>query len=123
MIRAVAVVVLAAAVLAAPVAAAGGGTRTIALVTKGKVRAAVTAHETSGGKAPTAAITVIGYRSAAGHRWQRTRTQRLTGTFFWKTVTGPLALCRIVLSGSTLTISVRVTPSIGCGRTNRIALG
>lgn len=107
------------AVLAAPAAAAAGTAKTIVVVTQGFMRAVVAAHKTSGGQAPTAAITVTVYR-VDRHAWHHIRTHRLTGTFFWKTVTAPQTLCRLELAGARLSISVLVSPSIGCSKTSTV---
>ena len=69
------------AVLAAPAAAAAGTAKTIVVVTQGSMRAVVAAHKTSGGHAPTAAITFTVYR-VDRHAWRRSRTHRPRGTFF-----------------------------------------
>jgi hypothetical protein len=107
----------------APAASAGAASKTIAVVTHGDVRAVVSARKTSDGRAPTAAITVTGYRSTPSHRWVRGHRAAVAGTFFWKTVTAPHAVCRIRLSGSALSLSLLVTPSIGCSTTRTTALG
>jgi len=107
------------AVLAVPAAAVVGTAKTIVVVTHGSMRAVVAAHKTSGGQAPTAAITVTVYR-VDRHAWHRTRNHRLTSTFFWRTVTAPHALCRLELAGTRLSISVLISPSIGCSKTSTV---
>jgi hypothetical protein len=106
----------------APAAEAGTTNATIATVTHGSVRAVVIAHRTSSGPSPSASVTVTAYRSTGAHRWVRGRRTSLGGGYFWKTVTAPHDICRLRLRGTTLTISLLVTPSIGCGRTRTARL-
>ena len=119
MTRTTALAAATAALFAAPVAAASGTQKTIAIVTEGNLRAVVVAHKRSGGNAPTAAITVTGYRTD-GHVWHRTRSHRLTATFFWKTVTAPQGVCRLELNSVKLSLSLLVSPSIGCSKTSAL---
>jgi hypothetical protein len=121
MLRTPTLAAVAAAALALS-ATAFASSRTIAVVTHGGFRAVVTAHKTSGGRAPTASVTATGYR-AANHVWHRARTLRLSGTFFWKTLTAPHAVCRLELRGSRLTLSVLVSPSLGCSTASTLTLG
>jgi hypothetical protein len=91
-------------------------------VTQGATRADVWARKTSTGPAPTAAVTVIVYRRVHA-TWEVMSSRGLSGTYFWKTVIAPHALCRLALSGTTVTVSVLVTPSIGCGPTQTVEVG
>jgi hypothetical protein len=106
--------------LAAP-ALAAAPTKAVASVGKSGVRAVLTAHRTSGGLSPTASVTVVGYR-ASGGKWIRTGSVPLGGTYFWKVITHPHAVCRLKLTGTNLTVSLLETPSIGCApvRTMRV---
>jgi hypothetical protein len=69
-----------------------------------------------------AAITIATYTRSGGH-WTLARKKRLQGTYFWKTVTAPRALCRLELStaqrdgtgGQRLIVQRLVSPALGCG--------
>jgi hypothetical protein len=107
-------VTIAVLALAAPaVAAPPASTKAVATIGKGTVRAILTAHKTSGGLSPTASVTVVGYR-ASGNKWIRTGAAPLRGTYFWKVITHPHAVCHLKLAGANLTVSLLETPSIGC---------
>jgi hypothetical protein len=67
-------------------------------------------------------MSVTGYRAAAGGGWRPTATHLLTGTHFWKTVTAANGVCRARLAGTKLTLSLLVTPSIGCSRPRTVTL-
>jgi hypothetical protein len=105
------------------------GTRTIASVTTVDYRAVVVAGKLSGGAAPTARVTVAGYLRDSGH-WRRVETRRLAGPFFWKTITAPHAICRLEVSTRRAQSTMRpvvivqllLSPSLGCGRAQRVAL-
>jgi hypothetical protein len=111
----------AALALAVPALALSRPSTTVAAVSKGEVRAVVTAQKTSGGLSPTASVAVVVYHRSSG-KWHRTGTHKLGSGFFWKVVSHSHAICKLALSGSSLTVSVLVTPSIGCApiRTIRI---
>src|SRR6185437_8578159 len=81
-------VLLAGAVLALAVPAAGAASRSkaVATVSNAHYRAVVQAAKTSGGAAPTARASILVYARLHGS-WERTRTQLLPGTYFWKTLT------------------------------------
>jgi hypothetical protein len=89
----------------------------------------VTGRKSSGGAAPTAAVSVTTYRHDAGRR-RRTGVRRLRGTYFWKAVTAPHAVCRLELATASGTGSgrplVRVQllarPALGCARAETIPL-
>jgi Flp pilus assembly protein CpaB len=75
-----------------------------------------------GGEAPAASVTVRTFERAGG-AWRRTSERRLAGTYFWKTITGPLAVCRLELRTTAATPAFRPraivqllrSPSLGCG--------
>ena len=122
---------LAAAAVAAVTAACGSAqptavhVQTIATVSSTDFRAVVGARRTGGGSAPTARVTVTTYRKAAGH-WRRLVAHRLAGTYFWHTVTGPHAVCRLELATAKkpqVTVGLLLSPSLGCGRSQTIRLG
>jgi hypothetical protein len=98
--------------LSAP-ALAAPPTKAVATIDRSGLRAVLTAHKTSGGLSPTASVTVVGYR-ASGGKWIRTGSMPLYGTYFWKVITHPHAICRLKLTGTNLTVSLLETPSIGC---------
>lgn len=119
--------------LAAAVLCAGAGaspkaqTKTIGTVAAVDVRATIVATRTGSGPAPTAYVTVaLDRRTATG--WRRAATRRLAGTYFWNSVTGPGAICRLDLAtagGRTaphVDVQLLVTPSIGCGTAQSVAL-
>jgi hypothetical protein len=92
-------------------------------------RAVVVARKSSGGLAPTAAVTVETYRRTAG-RWQRNGARRLAGPFFWHTVTAPHALCRLEITTvgpvdarvSHVTVQLLRSPSLGCAAAETIPI-
>ena len=76
-------------------AAASATSRTIASTTTSDFKVLVSARNLGGGGgAPSAAVTVRTFERA-GAGWRRTNERRLAGTYFWKTITGPLAICRL----------------------------
>src|SRR5262249_26616270 len=93
---------------------------TVATLTTVDYRAVVVAEKTSGGLAPTAAVHVDTFVRSGGH-WRRLGTRRLAGTFFWKVVTAPQAVCGLEIVtlgiGGTPRVVVQLleTPSLGCG--------
>lgn len=98
---------------------------TIATATSGQVRVALVAHELPGAP-PTARVTVTTYRRSQG-RWLRVAGSRLRGTYFWRVVRAPHALCRLQLAAAGtprphVTVQLLVTPSIGCGQRQVLAL-
>ncbi|HVU78838.1 MAG TPA: hypothetical protein VHC67_14765 [Gaiellaceae bacterium] len=111
------IAVLAAAALTTDVSARTQ-TRTVATATAGAYRAVVTAAKTSAGPAPTAKVTVVAY-VRSGSRWKHVGSHRLSGTFFWKTITAPHGLCTLAVVRKPAPVHVVVqpliTPSIGCG--------
>jgi hypothetical protein len=108
------------AALAGP-ALAARPTKAVATITSGDVRAVVVARKTSGSLSPSASLTVVGYRRF-GSTWKRMAAHPLGGGFFWKVAIHPHAFCTLRLDGSSLAISVLVTPSIGCDAVRTIAL-
>jgi hypothetical protein len=99
-------------------------TATIASATSSGFRAELVAHRASGGRAPTAAVTLTTLRRAGG-TWQTLETKRLVGTFFWKTVSGPRAVCRFELASTNrprVTVQLLQTPSLGCGKPTTVLL-
>jgi hypothetical protein len=115
--------VLAAAGLALAVPAAGAAppSKAVATVSNAHYRAVVRAAKTSGGAAPTAAASLVVYSRSHGS-WRRTRTQSLPGTYFWKTLTAPHAVCRLHLASAKLSVSLLVTPSLGCAPVKTVRL-
>jgi hypothetical protein len=94
-------------------------------VTTADYRSVVVATKTSGGGAPTAAVTVDTFGRAVGGHWQRVGARRLAGPFFWKTVTAPHALCRLEIvtaSSPRVTVQLLRTPSLGCARAETIPI-
>jgi hypothetical protein len=99
--------------------AAAATTRAVATAATSDFRVVLTARKGApAGGAPSAEVTLgIFERSAAG--WRRTGTHELGGAYFWKTLTGGRAVCRLELrtAGGRPRAVVRllVTPSLGCG--------
>jgi hypothetical protein len=98
-------------------------TRTIASASTGDFRVVVRATNLGGGGgAPAAAVTVRTLERTGGD-WRRTGERRLAGTYFWKTITGPLAVCRLELRTTAAKPGFRPqaivqllrSPSLGCG--------
>ena len=109
---------------------AAAATRTIGTVSTSDFRVVLTATRLGGGGAPSASVTVrTSERASAG--WRRTGTHRLAGSYFWKTLAGPRAVCRLeVRTGAPgprfeprALVQLLVTPSLGCGPVSEMALG
>jgi hypothetical protein len=95
-----------------------GSAKTIATVSSSDFRADLVAHESGGGGAPTATVTLATYQRAAGG-WHRIGTGRVAGTYFWKTVTSMRAVCRFELATAGrahVAVQLLVSPSVGCGK-------
>jgi hypothetical protein len=85
-------------------------------------RAEVVAQKSGGGPAPTAVVSVTTYRRTGGG-WAKT-ARRLPGTYFWKTLTAPGAICRLELVTSRnprVIVQLLQTPSVGCATAQTIA--
>src|SRR5262245_50052934 len=123
--RSVLALALAAILLTIASAATGATTaRTIATTSSSDFRADLVAQRSSGGKAPAANLTVVTYERGQGV-WNRLGSPRGTGTCFWKTVTGPRAICKLELATvghARVIVQMLVTPAIGCGRTSTVPL-
>jgi hypothetical protein len=98
-------------------------TKTIASASTGDFRVVVSATNLGGGGgAPTAAVTVRTFERESD-RWRRKSERRLAGAYFWKTITGPLAVCRLELRTTAAkpafrphaTVQLLRSPSLGCG--------
>jgi hypothetical protein len=119
---------LAVGVFATSGGAASSAQKTIASASTSDFRVAVTATKRGAGGAPTAAVTLT-TSERAGSGWRRTGTHRLGGTYFWYTVTGPLAVCRLELRTTAAQprfrphaiVQLLRSPSLGCGPTSRFA--
>jgi hypothetical protein len=111
-----------------PAAPSQSGTRTasVALLTTHDVRVAVVARRLSGGSAPTADVRVAVARRVGGS-WRETSETRLREPYFWHTVTGPRAVCRLEIVAADgrasqrphVAVQVLQSPSLGCGRVYR----
>lgn len=115
------VVALVAAALATAQAPRTG--KTIASTTTSDFRVVVNATNLGGGGgAPAAAVTVRTFERAGGD-WRRTSERRLAGPYFWKTLTGPHAVCRLEIRTTAAkagfrphaTVQLLRSPSLGCG--------
>ena len=129
---AVTLVVVVMLVAAALATASGEGTspsaKSIASATTSDFRVVVRATNLGGGSgAPAAAVTVRTFERADGD-WRRTSERRLAGRYFWKTVTGRRAVCRLEIrttgAGAAFRpraiVQLLVTPSLGCGPVERV---
>jgi hypothetical protein len=97
---------------------------TIATATSPDFRAELVANRASGEPAPTATVMLTTFRRARG-TWHTLETGRLAGTFFWKTVSGPRALCQFELASANrphVTVQLLLTPSLGCGKPTTVLL-
>jgi hypothetical protein len=95
--------------------------RAIATASTSDFRVVLTATKLGGGSAPIARVTVT-TSTKTGGGWRRIGVDRLAGTYFWKTVTAPRAVCRLELrtTGSATSrpralVQLLQTPSVGCG--------
>jgi hypothetical protein len=125
---AMAAVIALAALLAAYVSSSRAGgdsaaaaSRTIGTASTSDFRVVLTATKLDGGSAPAAQVTVTTSRKVAGD-WRRTGGGRLVGTYFWKTLIGPRAVCRLelrttggVTESPRAVVQLLQTPSLGCG--------
>jgi hypothetical protein len=110
-------------------ARAAAPSKRIAEVSTTDLRAVVTATKRGNDAAPTAQVAVLTFKRTSGS-WSRTGRHVLRGPYFWHTVTGPSAICRLDLRGGTpapskpprLVIQLLTTPSIGCGRAHHLIL-
>jgi hypothetical protein len=104
-------------------------TATVALVTTSDFRVAVAARRLTAGSAPTAEVRV-GLARRFGASWREFGERRLDETYFWRTLSGPRAICRLAIATAGrrpavrpyVTLQLLLSPSLGCGRTHRIPL-
>jgi hypothetical protein len=106
-------------------------TKSIAAANTPDFRVEVVAQRRAGsGGAPTAAVTAT-ISKRTGGRWRVTATHRLRSTYFWHTVTGPLAVCGLELATTRgrpgfrpyVAVQLLQSPSLGCGKVHRFSLG
>jgi hypothetical protein len=98
----------------------------IASATTRDFRVAVVARRLTAGPPPTAEVRV-GTAYRANGSWLETGEMRLRETYFWRTVTGPRAVCRLEIATASsraphVMVQLLLSPSLGCGRTYRIPL-
>jgi len=94
---------------------------TIASATTSDFRLVLVATKRGGSAIPEATVTLRTFEQLDG-RWQKTGVHPLRGTYFWKTVTGPRAVCRLEIrtGGARPQFSPRavvqllLSPSLGC---------
>ena len=102
---------------------------TVGLITTVDFRVAVVAERLSGESPPTAEVSV-GFARRVGGRWRELGEKRLDETYFWRTVTGQRAVCRLEIETAGpggrarpyVTVRILQSPSLGCGPTYRIPL-
>src|SRR5262245_4227727 len=115
--------VLTGALALAVAASASAAARTIATATTTDYRVVLSATrgKPSGG-APSATVRIQLY-GRSGDGWRSFANRRVPGTYFWNTVTGGHAVCRLEVRTagtapgfrSVAVVQLLVTPSIGCG--------
>jgi hypothetical protein len=97
--------------------------KTIASTTTSDFRIVVVAETRGGGGgAPSATVTVTTSKRVRG-TWVQTGVHRLRGTYFWKSVTGPRAVCRLDVRTTaaragfrpSVVVQLLISPSLGCG--------
>jgi hypothetical protein len=106
-----------------------GRSETIAQLTSDGLRATLTAHETSGGQAPTATVQVAAYHRSDG-TWVRFGTPLVVGKrggWFWNVVTGRFGVEQFsAVTGGLrplrLTVRLLVSPAIGPSAPFRFAV-
>jgi hypothetical protein len=104
-------------------------TATVALVTTSDFRVAVAARRLNSGSAPTAEVRV-GLARRVGASWRELGERRLDETYFWRTLSGPRAVCRLAIATAGTrpsfspyaTVQLLLSPSLGCGRMYRIPI-
>jgi len=102
---------------------------TIAQLTSDGLRATMTAHETSGGQAPTATVQVTAYHRSDG-TWVRSGRPLVVGRrngWFWKVVTGRFGVEQFsAVTGGLrplrLTVRLLASPTIGPSAPFRFAV-
>ena len=115
----------------APREAAAGAERTavLATLTTRDLRVAVVARRRDSGGTPTAEVR-LGLARRVGGSWRELWERQLGETYFWNTLTGPRAVCRLAIASASSSPSFRpyvavqllLSPSLGCGRTYRVPL-
>jgi hypothetical protein len=101
----------------------------IATSTARDLRVAVVAVRSSGGATPTAEVRVALARKIGGS-WRETTEMRLLEAYFWRTVTGPGAICKLEITTVAapkplrphVTVRLLRSPSLGCGPLHRFAV-
>jgi hypothetical protein len=101
----------------------------VGVITTADYRVAVIAERLTGETPPTAEVRV-GFARRVGGRWRELGERRLEEAYFWRTVTGPRAVCRLEIETAGpcgrarpyVTVRLLLSPSLGCGNTYRIPL-
>ena len=132
--RTVTALIAVSALMAASVGSAAersaANTKTIATVSTSDFRAVVVARRSSGGRAPTAAVTIDTY-ARSGRLWKPVDARALKGgPFFWNTVTGPHALCSFEIASGPggagtrphVVVQLLRSPSLGCAEAQTIPI-
>jgi hypothetical protein len=97
---------------------------TVATVRTADFRVAIVATRVDGGGAPTADVR-LGIAKRVGSGWRERREVRLKEIYFWRTVTGPRAVCRLqVATARSPEVGTQLlqSSSLGCGPLHRIPL-
>jgi hypothetical protein len=98
---------------------AAGEAKTIATTTTTDFRVVVSATNLGGGGGPPEARVTVRTFERADAAWRRTSERRLAGPYFWKTITGPLAVCRLEIrtlpARPRAFVQLLQSPSLGCG--------
>lgn len=94
--------------------------KTVASVTTSDVRLVLTAERRDdAGGAPVAVLRLAAFERRGGS-WRPTAARRIAGTYFWHSVTGPNAVCRLELRTTPsprAVVRLLQSPSLGCGPT------
>jgi hypothetical protein len=101
----------------------------VGVITTVDFRVVVVAERLSRESPPTAEVRV-GFARRVGGRWRELGEKQLRETYFWRTVTGQRAVCRLEIetagpggrSRPYVTVRILQSPSLGCGPTYRIPL-
>jgi hypothetical protein len=72
----------------------------------------------------------VGIARRVGGNWRERGERRLDETLFWRTVTGPRAVCRLEIATAGrspafrpfVTVQLLQSPSLGCGNVHRVML-
>jgi hypothetical protein len=101
----------------------------VGVITTHDFRVAVVARRLAGGSTPTAEVRV-GLARRVQATWRELPERKLGETYFWNTVSGAHAICRLEIESvgarhrpaSQVTVQLLLSPSVGCASVYRIPL-